>query len=172
MKMLNSLFVLFAVLTVSDGFAEAPAPTKMLLWADGAPGVTADGVGDRPELMLTLVKSEKPTAGVVILPGGGYGGHAIGHEGHDFAQWFHSLGISSAICTYRLRGKGNEGKGYGHPAPMVDAQRAIQTLRARAKEWNIDPDRIGRDRFFSRRSSLLDGFYEICRGESEYRRPH
>ena len=93
--------------------------------------------------MITQVKSDKPTAGVVILPGGGYGGHAIGHEGYDFAEWFSELGMTSAICTYRMRGKGNDGKGYGHPAPMMDAQRAIQTLRARATELNIDPNRIG-----------------------------
>ena len=101
------------------------------------------GEGDIPQLMITRVESDSPTAGVVILPGGGYHGHAIGHEGYEFAEWFHSLGITSAICTYRLRGKGNNGKGYGHPAPMQDAQRAIQTLRARAKELNIDPSRIG-----------------------------
>ncbi len=123
--------------------AEAPKPVSEPLWPDGAPGVTANADGDVPQLMITQVKSSTPTAAVVILPGGGYGGHAIGHEGYEFAEWFHSLGISSAICTYRMRGKGNNGQGYGHPAPMMDAQRAIQTLRSRAKELNIDPHRIG-----------------------------
>ncbi len=65
------------------------------------------------------------------------------HEGYQFAEWFRLLGLTSAICTYRLRGAGNDGKGYGHPIPMQDAQRAVQTLRARAKELNIDPQRIG-----------------------------
>jgi acetyl esterase/lipase len=105
--------------------------------------VTADGPGDHPQLMITRVKSTKPTAAVVILPGGGYRGHAMGHEGYDFAEWFHSLGMTSAICTYRMRGQGNNGLGYGHPAPMLDAQRAIQTLRAQARDLNIDPDRVG-----------------------------
>ncbi|MGB7328102.1 MAG: alpha/beta hydrolase [Rubripirellula sp.] len=113
------------------------------LWENGAPGVTADQDGDTPDLIITKVESDAPTAGVIILPGGGYGGHAIDHEGHQFAAWFTSLGVSSAICTYRLRGKGNDGKGYGHPAPMLDAQRAIQTMRANAPKWNIDPNRIG-----------------------------
>ncbi|QDS92694.1 Acetylxylan esterase precursor [Roseimaritima multifibrata] len=124
-------------------FADQPPSHTESLWPDGAPGVEGKGEGDDPQLIITKVESEGPTAAVVILPGGGYGGHAIGHEGHAFAEWFHSMGISSAICTYRLRGKGNNGKGYGHPVPMQDAQRAIQTLRARAKELNIDPDRIG-----------------------------
>lgn len=113
------------------------------LWPDLPPGTTERGNGDVPELIITKAESESPTAGVVILPGGGYGGHAMDHEGHQFAAWFKSLGVTSAICTYRLRGKGNAGKGYGHPAPMQDAQRAIQTLRARAKELNLDPNRIG-----------------------------
>ena len=53
--------------------------------------------------------------------------------------------IWDSICYLHLstQGKGNEGKGYGHPRPMQDAQRAIQTLRARAKEFGIDPKRIG-----------------------------
>ena len=96
-----------------------------------------------PQLIITRVESDEPTAAVVILPGGGYHGHAMDHEGFQFADWFHSLGLTSAICTYRLRGKGNDGNGYGHPRPMQDAQRAIQTLRARAKELNVDPERIG-----------------------------
>ncbi|MCA9141032.1 MAG: alpha/beta hydrolase, partial [Planctomycetales bacterium] len=122
---------------------QAPAAETQPLWPDLPPGSTERGEGDVPQLIITKVDSESPTAGVVILPGGGYGGHAMDHEGHQFAEWFKSLGVTSAICTYRLRGKGNAGNGYGHPAPMQDAQRAIQTLRARAKELNLDPNRIG-----------------------------
>lgn len=119
------------------------------LWSGGTaggnstPGAGGSEEGDIPKLMITRVESDQPTAAVVILPGGGYHGHAIGHEGHEFADWFASQGITSAICTYRVRGKGNGGKGYGHPYPMMDAQRAIRSLRARADELNIDPDRIG-----------------------------
>ncbi len=127
------------LLLVSSAVAAETVP----LWPDLPPGTTLREDGDVPQLIITRVKSDTPTAGVVILPGGGYGGHAMDHEGHQFSAWFESLGITSAICTYRLRGKGNDGKGYGHPAPMQDAQRAIQTLRARAKELNLDPNRIG-----------------------------
>ncbi|TWU50806.1 Acetylxylan esterase precursor [Rubripirellula tenax] len=123
--------------------ASAVEPVTLKLWENGAPGVTADKEGDAPNLIVTRIDSETPTAGIVILPGGGYGGHAMDHEGHQIADWFKSMGVASAICDYRLRGKGNAGKGYGHPVPMQDAQRAIQTMRAGAKRWNIDPDRIG-----------------------------
>ena len=147
---LRCLFPLLSVLVVVPLSAqetknESSKSTRKteLLWPDGAPGAGGKEDGDCPELIITRVDSDVPTAAVVILPGGGYHGHAMGHEGYDFANWFADLGIQSAICTYRLRGKGNEGKGYGHPRPMQDAQRAIQTLRARAKEFGIDPKRIG-----------------------------
>ena len=123
--------------------SESTNQTTELLWPDGAPGAGGEKDGDLPELIITRVATERPTAAVVILPGGGYHGHAIGHEGYQFAEWFAAMGIQSAICTYRLRGKGNEGKGYGHPRPMQDAQRAIQALRAKSKELNIDPKRVG-----------------------------
>ncbi len=135
--------VILAVTFVQATPAASPSAVTMPLWPSVPPGSTASDEGDVPELILTRVESDSPTAAIVILPGGGYGGHAMDHEGYQFAEWFHSLGVTSAICTYRLRGKGNQGKGYGHPIPMQDAQRAIQTLRARAAEWNIDPDRIG-----------------------------
>ena len=125
-------------------FGDPPTgATTQPLWPDLPPGTSLRGEGDLPQLIITRAESESPTAAVVILPGGGYGGHAMDHEGYQFAEWFKSLGVTSAICTYRLRGKGNDGKGYGHPAPMMDAQRAIQTLRAGASQWNIDPNRIG-----------------------------
>ena len=75
---------------------------------------------------------------MVICPGGGYGGLAIDHEGRQIAQWFNSFGVAGFMLEYRHRGRG-----YGHPAPLQDAQRAIRTVRARAAEWKIAPDRIG-----------------------------
>ncbi len=122
---------------------ESAEPVSMPLWKGGAPNAGGDQDGDRPELIVTKVESAAPTAGVIILPGGGYGNLAMDHEGYQIARWFESMGVTSAICTYRMRGKGNESKGYGHPVPMQDAQRAIQTMRANAKSWNVDPDRIG-----------------------------
>ncbi|MGB0759990.1 MAG: alpha/beta hydrolase [Rubripirellula sp.] len=142
------VFLPLAILIVLPAWAQdansgAASRKTELLWPDGAPGAGGEKDGDVPQLIITQVASELPTAAVVILPGGGYHGHAMGHEGYEFADWFAAMGIQSAICTYRLRGKGNNGKGYGHPRPMQDAQRAIQTLRARAKELNIDPERLG-----------------------------
>ena len=139
-----SLTVLTAIPLCAQGSnAETNHRMTELLWPDGPPDAGGKEEGDLPRLIITQVASEVPTAAVVILPGGGYHGHAMEHEGYQFADWFAAIGIQTAICTYRLRGKGNDGKGYGHPSPMQDAQRAIQTLRARAKELNIDPERVG-----------------------------
>lgn len=134
------VFVCFGYLVCP---AHEPKTRTEPLWSEGAPGAQGEQPGDVPQLIITLADAERPSPAVVILPGGGYRGHAMDHEGYQFAEWFKSLGISSAICTYRLRGKGNSGAGYGHPHPMQDAQRAIQSLRARADELNIDPQRIG-----------------------------
>src|SRR5262249_28108480 len=35
------------------------------------------------------------------------------------------------------------GPRYHHPAPLLDAARAIRLIRSRAAEWHVDPNRIG-----------------------------
>jgi acetyl esterase/lipase len=116
------------------------APTE-LLWADGAPGAKGDADGDRPSITIYLPPKDKATgAAVVICPGGGYGHLAMDHEGRQIAQWLNSFGVAGFIVKYRHR---NSGAGYGHPAPLTDAQRAISTVRSRAAEFGVDPARIG-----------------------------
>ena len=111
------------------------------LWVDGTPGAKGNKDGDKPTLTIYLAPEEKATgAAVVICPGGGYGFLAMDHEGHQIAQWLNSLGVAGFILKYRHR---NSGAGYGHPAPLQDAQRAISMVRSRAKEWNINPNKIG-----------------------------
>jgi acetyl esterase/lipase len=112
-------------------------PKTELLWPDGAPGAKGEEPKDKPMLILYL--PEKPSGvGIVICPGGGYGGLAMDHEGRQIGQWLNENGIAGFVCDYRHRGKG-----YGHPAPLQDAQRAIRTVRWRAKEFNVDPAKIG-----------------------------
>lgn len=125
------------------GRASAAAPEVMRLWPSDAPQAGGNEAADVPTLRLYRVESKDRTAGVVIFPGGGYGNLAMDHEGEQIAQWFNRMGVTAAICVYRHRGGGNGGKGYGHPVPMLDAQRAIRTMRANASMWNIDPERIG-----------------------------
>ena len=121
------------------GRCEAGEPNVQLLWPNGAPGAKGDAPADKPTLTIYLPEpSQANGTAVLICPGGGYGHLAMDHEGHAIAQWFNSLGVAGFIVDYRHRGKG-----YGHPAPMQDAQRAVRTVRAHAAEWKIDPGRIG-----------------------------
>jgi acetyl esterase/lipase len=62
---------------------------------------------------------------------------AADHEGKQVAEWLNSLGVSAFVLQYRL------GERYRHPAPFQDAQRAIRMVRSRAKEWAVDPKRVG-----------------------------
>lgn len=118
--------------------AQEPKHFELKLWEDGAPGALGSEPKDVPKLIVSLPASDQMTSALVICPGGGYGGLAMDHEGHQIAKWANEIGMAAIICDYRHRGKG-----YGHPAPSDDANRAVQTVRAMAKEWNIDPTKVG-----------------------------
>jgi acetyl esterase/lipase len=133
----------FAVL-VSPAPWPAAAAAEMpveLLWPGGAPGAKGTAAGDTPTLTVYLPEKGKATGTtIVICPGGGYGHLAMDHEGHQIAQWLNSFGVAGFILQYRHR---NSGAGYGHPAPLQDAQRAVRTVRSKAEQWGVKPDRIG-----------------------------
>ena len=107
------------------------------LWSGDAPHQAGQEEKDIPTLHLYPAKADGPRAAVVVCPGGGYGMLAKGHEGHDIGVWLNSQGVSAFVLTYRHAPR------YRHPVPMLDVQRAIRTVRARAAEWNVDPARIG-----------------------------
>ena len=59
------------------------------------------------------------------------------HEGHQVGQWMQERGITGVVLRYRL------GPKYRHPMPLTDGTRAVRTVRSRAAELGIDPDRVG-----------------------------
>src|SRR4029453_13915082 len=133
----TSQLAIALTLLCAGSLARAAEPKTELLWPKGAPGTLGETDKDKPKLIIYL--PEKPCgAGIGICPGGGYGGLAMDHEGHQIGRWLNENGIAGFICDYRHRGKG-----YGHPAPLSDAQRAIRTVRARAKEFGVDSTKIG-----------------------------
>ncbi len=137
-RFLTKIFALLLVLAVFATPAAAD-PKPELLWPKGAPGAKGDQPADQPTLTVFLPDPQKATgAAVVVCPGGGYGGLCSSYEGVDIAKWFNTFGVAGIVLEYRHRGRG-----YGHPAPLQDAQRAIRTVRARGAEWKIDPQRIG-----------------------------
>ena len=107
------------------------------LWSDRAPNALGSEALDIPTMTPFPAPKETATgAAVVVLPGGGYARLSDVKEGSDVAKWLNSLGISAFVIKYRL------GPRYNQPTPLLDAARAMRTLRYRAKEWNIDPNRI------------------------------
>lgn len=96
----------------------------------------------KPTLELFLSAVAKPHAPTVIVcPGGGYYVEAIEHEGREIAERLNREGFHAAVLKYRLPNRDADKP--LHKAPLQDAQRAIQLLRARAEEYKIDRARIG-----------------------------
>ena len=106
----------------------------LLLWPEGAPGAQGATDEDQPAITPYLVEG-KQNAAVVICPGGGYGKRAD-HEGGPVAEWLNTLGISAFVLRYRVAP-------YVYPSALLDAQRALRTIRFRADEYGIDPGRTG-----------------------------
>ena len=78
---------------------------------------------------------------VLIIPGGGYARIAYQNARTNVAKWFNSLGIAAFALDYRL--PTSPDLMHKELAPLQDAERAIRIIRANAKKWNINPDKIG-----------------------------
>src|SRR5205823_5191344 len=113
-------------------------PNRIPLWNNRAPVADGrDGQFQEAEAWITVHRPAKGNgAAIVICPGGGYGGLVTGAEGHGIAAWLNRHGIAGVVLEYRLPA----GRSF---VPLLDAQRAIRTVRANAKEWGIEPSRIG-----------------------------
>jgi acetyl esterase/lipase len=111
---------------------------EVLLWPQGAPGAVGTERADRPALTAYLPPADNATGtAVVVCPGGGYGFLAAGHEGKDPAEWLNKHGVAAFVLRYRIAPR------YHHPAPLQDVQRALRLVRSRARDWHLDPGRIG-----------------------------
>lgn len=114
-----------------------PARERLSLWPARAP--LGDGRFETAEASITVHRpppEQANGAALVICPGGGYGGLVTDAEGHGIAAWLNEHGIAGVVLEYRLP-KGRT------MVPLLDAQRAIRMVRSHAKQWNIDPARIG-----------------------------
>ena len=108
---------------------------------------SADGIKriskiSRPTLTIFLPEEQQANGtAVIICPGGGYGINANSHEGTDVAAEFVKSGVAAFVLKYRLPSDVTMvNKELG---PLQDAQQAIKLVRERAKEWRINPARIG-----------------------------
>jgi acetyl esterase/lipase len=146
-------------LFVSAFLAYAADPQWIVLWPNGAPGSEGKTGGEtvrttpqgehvlanvhRPSVGVILPSKETATgAAVVIAPGGGHSELWADHEGLNVAHWLADHGVAGVVLKYRLaREKGSTYR--IEVESLADMQRAIRTVRSRAAEWNINPDRIG-----------------------------
>ena len=127
---------LFAAWMLFSGATDAAAiepGTRIPLW-DGEPPSSAAGDTFAPTLELHLLPGGEPRGAVLVIPGGGYGGRAE-HERTPIAKFFNSAGFHSFILDYRVAPN-------RHPAPLLDACRAVRIIQGHAAEWSVKPDKI------------------------------
>ena len=128
------LGLMFFAIAVKTNAQTAP----IVLWENGAPNAVGKEPQDIPTLTPFIAPKETATgAAIVVCPGGGYARLSDVKEGSEVAKWLNSLGISAFVLKYRL------GMRYHQPTPLLDAARALRTVRSRAKEWNLDEKRVG-----------------------------
>ena len=108
------------------------------LWPGEAPQAKGTRCEDTPTLTIFDPQpGHENGSAVVVLPGGAYTHLAGNLEGRQVADWFTSRGFRAFILSYRL-----SSNGYLLPVPLLDARRAVQTVRARASDYHVDPKRI------------------------------
>jgi acetyl esterase/lipase len=158
---LHSLLTVAVILTLwtNPQTACAEDPKEILLWPDGAPGsegkadpekVVTSGSGERtvssvhkPSITPFLPAKDKATgAAVLVIPGGGHSKLCIDHEGVFVARWLTDHGIAAFMLKHRLARE--QGSAYTiKEHAMADTRRALQLIRSRAAEFEIDPARLG-----------------------------
>ena len=145
--------------TVMATTSLASEPSTLDVWPGLAPGETGQ-IGlekveqkggripvtlitnvSKPTLTIYKPPAEKDTgAAVIICPGGAYVVLAIDLEGQEVAHWLNSIGVTGIILKYRVPVRKDTPK---YLPPLQDAQRAISLARSKARDWKIDPHRIG-----------------------------
>ena len=112
---------------------------RSIAGADGNPRISKVS---EPTLTIFLLPKEKANGtAVIICPGGGYVHLSIIGEGNAVAQLLNEWGVAAFVLKYRLPDDTTmERREIG---PLQDAQRAVQLIRLNAKEWNVDPKKVG-----------------------------
>jgi acetyl esterase/lipase len=117
---------------------DLPTNFNIPLWDGTAPMAQGEGPLDRPFLTVFQPLEGKRNGGsVVIAPGGSNIMLMYGGEGIDIAERYNDWGVTAFVLTYRMSPRYNEA------ARVLDGNRAIQVVRARAAEMKLDPHRVG-----------------------------
>ena len=134
-----------------DTGPEVLLPVKEEEYIAGRPCVMLGSVS-HPTMTVYPAKGMNTGAAVIVFPGGGYEDLAMDLEGTEVCDWLTSRGVTCVLLKYRVPGPGF----YPKPAPyrksgpyprspvaLEDAQRTLGLVRWHAKEWRIDPHKIG-----------------------------
>ena len=95
---------------------------------------------DVPTLIAHVPEHPNGTA-LIVGPGGGYARVVMDKESDEVADWLNPKGVTVFILRYRLPGDAHNKN--REDVSLEDGQRAVRIVRAHAKEWNIDPEKIG-----------------------------
>lgn len=87
-----------------------------------------------PTLDIYIPENKTSDIAVVILPGGGYSGHAV-YEGKDYAEFLNAHGITAFVCPYRVHP-------HLFPLPLLDSRRSIRYVRYHSEEFGINKNKI------------------------------
>lgn len=160
MRLLAAFFYLTIAVAVSAADISAPIP----LWPKGPPdergviGKEADTTTESGRMVagrrvIRLANVSEPTitvyhpakrkangTAVLVCPGGGYTILAMDLEGTEISQWLNSLGVTAVLLKYRVPTRTGD---TNHILPLQDAQRALGLTRFHARDWKLDPHRIG-----------------------------
>jgi acetyl esterase/lipase len=159
---MNRLLLVVAVcLTVAyqSPAANAAELQEIVLWPDGVPEPRvptepaetvekkADGIARRsnvsnPRIVVYDIPRTEPArlrSAVLVVPGGGFGILADEHEGSDACRWLNEHGIVAFLVLHRVpTGK----MPVPNAAPVQDIQKAVQEVRRRSAEFQLDPAKI------------------------------
>ena len=148
----------FLTLLLALATSASAAETVLPLWPEGVPGqrvapskATTDRIGPKgsyaghetfiSEPSMTIYPAAQPNgAAVIVCPGGGYWFLSTKNEGTGVCEWLNSIGITGILLRYRTP---TSDETIPHNYPVQDLQRSLGIVRQRAKEWNIDPKRVG-----------------------------
>lgn len=131
----------------SQNCYDASDSTEIRLWPGTAPGAAGnDPCRDIP--YLRIFRASRASAGAnrsgqafIVIPGGGYDRLSDTKEQAPVAEYFsQQLGVTTFVLYYRLVQPDGT---YRYPVPMWDGQRALKLVRTRARDFGIDPQRVG-----------------------------
>lgn len=151
---MKSILILLALAVSTHGFCQQPS-LEIPLWPNGAPGFESrrnepTQAKDwwvknihNPSVTVYAPPNDKATGtAVIVCPGGGHRELVFNAEGKEAAEFLNGIGVTAFVLKYRLA-KEEKSPYTLEKHVRDDAYRAMRLVRSRAKEWNIDPDKIG-----------------------------